>query len=207
MRARIWAVVGIAIAGAQAGHLLTYTLRFGAAAQHLQSSGVHGYFPALAKLAVGTAALAGIGALLIIAAARVVAQGHRRPAAAGGPSYITLLAALFTLQLACFVGQEVVESLVAGVAPPGAADLLLWGMLGQLPVAVAGTTVLRWFGRRVQAAVADLGNAVTVAAPLIFTAPLACRPVIAGTALAATHSARATAVKRGPPHSSAFRPF
>src|SRR5438270_11760378 len=41
MRARVPALAGLAVAGAQAGHLLAYDLRFGAAAQHVQATGVH----------------------------------------------------------------------------------------------------------------------------------------------------------------------
>jgi hypothetical protein len=207
MRARFWTVVGLAIAGAQAGHVLAYDLRFGAAAQRLQASGVHAYFPTLARTAAGVVALGLIGALLVIGAARVVAQGSRPSRPAGGPSFVSLLATLFTVQLAWFMAQEVIEALAAGVAPAGAADLLLWGMVGQLPVAVAGATVLVWLGRRVESAVAEMGGVIAAQTPLFYTTPLALQPLVVDSALAVAHASRARIVKRGPPTSSAFRPF
>ena len=57
MRKRIVTVLGVAIAGSQAGHLLAYQLHFGAAAQRVQSSGVHAYFPLLARTSLGIAAI------------------------------------------------------------------------------------------------------------------------------------------------------
>src|SRR5258708_16379697 len=73
-RARVvLSVLGLAAAGSQAGHLLTYTLRFGGAAASLQSSGVHGYFPSVVKPALGVAAMAVLGALLAVGLARIVA--------------------------------------------------------------------------------------------------------------------------------------
>src|SRR5260370_41274524 len=73
-RARVvLSVLGLAAAGSQAGHLLTYTLRFGGAAASLQSSGVHGFFPSVVKPALGVAAMAVLGALLAVGLARLVA--------------------------------------------------------------------------------------------------------------------------------------
>src|SRR5256885_16740440 len=157
MRSRVPGVIGLAVAGAQAGHLLAYGLRFGAAAGPIQASGPHLYFPAMVKATLGAAALAILAGLLIVGAARIVARGPQARAA-GGSSFISLLAMLFTLQLSWFVAQEVTEALVAGVAPPGAAELLLWGMAGQLPAALAGAAVMVWLGRGVEAAINELGS-------------------------------------------------
>ena len=70
---RALAVLGFGLVGSQAGHVLAYELRFGSAAQAMQSTGAHAYFPALAKTAIGAAALAILGGLLIVGFARVVA--------------------------------------------------------------------------------------------------------------------------------------
>lgn len=201
MRGRSWAVVGLAVAGAQAGHLLAYRLRFGGAAQQIQSGGAHAYFPAFAKTALGVLALAVIAALLVIAVARVAARGPmtRR---VSGPSFIGALAALFTLQLALFTAQEIAEALIAGLPPAGADVLLLWGMAGQLPVAVAGAAVLVWLGERLEAAIAILGTVEPAGAPLVITTPLILQPVFAGDAVATAHAARSRIVKRGPPVAS-----
>ncbi len=206
MRSRFWAILGLAVAGAQGGHELAYRLKFGAASQQVQATGAHEYFPLLLKTALGAVALGLIGALLVVGVARVVANGTR-VRAEPGPSFVTVLAMLFTLQLAWFMGQEVTEAMVAGVPPPSAADLLLWGMVGQLPVAFAGATVLAWLGRRVEFAVAVLASLSRAAAPLVIAPPLAPQPVMFERAVALAHIARSPIVKRGPPQPSSFRPF
>lgn len=207
MRARVPALIGLAVAGAQAGHLLTYDLRFGAAAQQIQAGGAHAYFPAFVKTALGCAALLLLAALLVIGAARTVAKRTQPHHSGGGPSFVSVLATLFTVQLAWFMAQEVAEALVAGLPLPGVENLLLWGMLGQLPVALAGATILIWLGRRVEAAIAALGSVAPATARLLFTAPVALRPIAVEGALAIAHASRSRIVKRGPPTSFAFRPF
>src|SRR5256885_215030 len=81
--------------------------------------------------------------------ARTVARRAQPLTSGDGPSFVSVLATLFTLQLAWFMAQEVAEAVAAGLPLPGAENLLLWGMLGQLPVALAGATILVWLGRRV----------------------------------------------------------
>jgi hypothetical protein len=140
--------------GSQAGHLLAYELRFGGAAAQLQTTGVHAYFPAVAKTGLGLASLALLAGLLVAGMARVVA---RRPTAgASAPSLVRLLAAIYTMQLALFAVQETVEAVLGG-APAGSAPLLLmWGAVGQLPVAIAASLAVRWLLVRVRPALAAL---------------------------------------------------
>src|SRR5260370_6237835 len=114
-RARVvLSVLGLAAAGSQAGHLLTYTLRFGGAAASLQSSGVHGYFPSVVKPALGVAAMAVLGALLAVGLARIRAgpPPHHPPA----PAYPRLLPHLSTPPPRCCA-----RSWTARAAPSGAA--------------------------------------------------------------------------------------
>src|ERR1700716_3627333 len=56
MLRRTWLIVLLGAVAAQAGHLLTYQVLFGAAAQQVQSSGAHAYFPVLVKTFLGAAA-------------------------------------------------------------------------------------------------------------------------------------------------------
>ena len=151
---RALAVLGIGIAGAQAGHLLAYELRFGVAAPALQSTGAHAYFPALAKTGVGLAALALLSSLLVVAAARIVAGRRVQPGTS--PSFVRQLAVLYTIQLACFAGQETAEALLGGTHASSAPLLILWGTAGQLPVAVAAALALRWLDLRLEPALAVL---------------------------------------------------
>ena len=151
---RALAVLGIGIAAAQAGHLVAYELRFGVAAPALQSTGAHAYFPALAKTGVGLAALALLASLLVVAAARIVAGRRLQPGTS--PSFVRLLAVVYTIQLACFAGQETAEALLGGTHASSAPLLILWGTAGQLPVAVAAALAMRWLDLRLEPALAAL---------------------------------------------------
>lgn len=141
------AVLGLAVAGSQAGHLLAYELRFGSAAQQMQSTGAHAYFPSVAKTLFGAAAMLLIASLLLVGFARLASGRRIEPGAA--PSLLRLLAVLYTLQLGLFVAQETVEG-----SP--ASRILLWGLLGQMPVALVGAVALRWLLARLAPALAGL---------------------------------------------------
>jgi hypothetical protein len=199
---RAWpAVLGLAMLGSQAGHLLAYQLRFGAAAQHLQSTGAHGYFPLLAKTSLGVVGAALVAGLLLIGLARVLTGRSSR--AGAGPSYVGLLAVLFTVQLACFVGQEVGEALLAGSPIDSAPHLLLWGTLGQLPVAALAAVALGWLARRYETAVNEV-RAVLNAPPSSLPLGAVAIPVwgTPGRALLLSQVAGGSLAKRGPPTSS-----
>ena len=148
----ILSLLGVAAAGSQAGHLLAYALRFGAAAQQVQSAGAHTYFPSLTKATLGLVAIVAVAALLVVGLARVVGQ---RPERDSAPPYVRLLAVLFTVQLAAFAIQETAESVVSG-ASISVPLILVWGTVGQLPVAAAGALALHWLWARLRPAVAQL---------------------------------------------------
>lgn len=152
-RLRVLAVLFAILAGSQLGHAIVYFARYGMGAGGRQSTGVHAYVPALAG---GLSAVLGVllmSGLLVIAAARAlgpVPAGSRRRATL---RFFDLLPALFTAQLFVFVGQETIESLVAGGAHlPSVVDVLFWGALGQLPGAVIASAVLAWLLSRLEAA-------------------------------------------------------
>jgi hypothetical protein len=199
---RTWpAVFGLAALGSQAGHLLAYQLRFGAAAQHVQSTGAHGYFPLLAKTSLGVVGAAVVAGLLLIGLARVL-TGRPSSRAVGGPSYVGLLAVLFTVQLACFVGQEVGEAMLAGSPVDSAPHLLLWGTLGQLPVAALAAVALGWLARRYESAVNDVRSKLSARPTSL---PLAAHAiplwVTPARALLQSQVVGASLAKRGPPAS------
>ena len=204
---RVLAVLGVALAGTEAGHLVAYQVRFGAGAFTVQSSGVHAYFPTLVKSAFGAAALALIAGLLITGAARLLAGGRGARHAAGG-SFIGVLATLFTIQLALYMGQEVAEAIAGGLPPDSASNLLLWGMVGQLPVALAGAAALRWIWTRVEGAASELAAIARASLPALAPAPLAVVVVRDHErALLLAHASRSRFVKRGPPASSSISTF
>jgi hypothetical protein len=200
-RRRALAIVGLGVLGSQAGHLLAYQLRFGAAAQQVQSAGAHSYFPLLAKTALGVVAVALLAGLLLVGLARIL--GGRPIETASRPSYIGLLARLFTIQLAVFGIQEVVEATVAGATTGSAADLLLWGTLGQLPIAALAALALGWLSIRAEPAMGAIRAAVGATTPFVpLPAPLALLANPSpGRALLMSRVAGSSLAKRGPPSS------
>jgi hypothetical protein len=199
-RRAVFAVLGLGLLGSQAGHLLAYQIRFGVAAQQIQSSGAHAYFPLVAKTAVGIAAAGLIGALLVVGLARILSG--RRVSSSSEPSYVSLLAVLFSLQLAAFVAQEVVEALIAGSSAGSAPDLMLWGTLGQLPIAAIAALAFRWLSARIEAAVGLIRAVIgaTVSSPP--ARPVAL-PIYAAAdqALLTSRNAWSDPARRGPPTS------
>jgi hypothetical protein len=194
------AAVALGLLGSEAGHLLAYQLRFGAAAHQIQSTGVHAYFPLVAKTALGTIAMALIAGLLLVGLARLLSG--RRVRSDSEPSYVSLLAILFSLQLATFAAQEIVEGLVSATNVMSAPDLLLWGTLGQLPVAVVAASALRWIGTRLESAVGLIRHAIGVVLR-IAPAPAPAVPPYAtpDIALLVSRVAGSALLKRGPPSS------
>ena len=201
MRKRIVAVLGAAIAGSQAGHLLAYQLHFGAAAQQVQSSGAHAYFPLLARTSLGISAIVLLASLLLIGLARVLV-GRTSVRARSTTSFVGLLAALFTIQLACYVSQEIGEGLIARAPFASPADLLLWGALGQLPVSAIAATALGWLFTRFEAAVDEIRKVIAVRQPAPVRSAVAI-PIWAeaDTTFLLSRVAGASLGKRGPPSS------
>ncbi len=146
--------LGLGAVASQAGHVVAYELRYGTAAQQVQSSGSHAYFPATAKTGLGAAAAVILIGLLAVGFARLAAGRPIRHEPA--PSFLRLLGLLYTYQLTCFVLQETAEAAVGGIPPSSATTLLLWGTLGQLPVAMVAALALRWLVARLRPALAQL---------------------------------------------------
>jgi hypothetical protein len=183
---------------AQAGHLIAYRLEFGAAAQAVQSQGAHAYFPGFAKTSLGIVAVLVLGGLLLIGLVRLL-PGRPIVVTSRGPSYVSLLAILFTVQLGFFIAQETIESLAAGEAVPSVLNLIFLGSAGQLPVATLAALALKWLAFRVDAALLALRTRLAVELPAaapssIFLPQPALAPVssLAG-------SCPIVFIKRGPP--------
>jgi hypothetical protein len=199
-RARVsLSVLGLAVIGSQAGHLLTYALRFGGAAQTQQSTGAHAYFPAIVKPVLGVAAMAVLATLLVVGFARLGA-GRRVPHEPA-PSFLRLLAVLYTVQLAFFALQETAEAVFSGAPPNSVEVLILWGTVGQLPVAVIAALALRWLLVRLRPALLLLRSRFESAFQLLpYTSALVLVPVETETAIASDGFANMLN-PRGPPSS------
>jgi hypothetical protein len=150
--------VAVALVASQAGHLLAYALLYGPVAGRMQSTGAHAYFPTLVKTAFGLAAAFVLLSMVVVGLARLLAG--RRLESSSPPSYVRLLAILFCVQLTFFVVQESAE-MAAGAPATSAPALLLWGSLGQLPVALLAALALRWIAVRVGPAIASLLQPIT----------------------------------------------
>ncbi|MGH7763122.1 MAG: hypothetical protein ACREOM_01730 [Candidatus Dormibacteraceae bacterium] len=198
---RVWVLFGaLALLGSQAGHLLAYEVRFGAAAQQLQASGSHAYFPTLAKTGLGALAAVSIGGLFMVGLARI-ASGRPLARDRAAPPYLRLVAAMFTIQLAVFVGQELTEGAVAGLAQAPVLALLFWGTLGQLPVALIGALALRWLLLRMRAAVTEINAAFAPARPEIHVVAAVTNAGGEHGQLVVGSVAETSPAKRGPPSS------
>lgn len=187
--------VALGLIASQAGHLVAFQVRYGAAAERLQSTGAHTYFPALVKTGVGLAAAFVLLALIAIGFARVVAG--RKLDMAPAPSLLRLVAMLFCLQLACFMFQETIE-VTLGAPATTAPALLLWGTAGQLPVALLAALALRWLAVRLGPAVERL---LAPTRPALRLTPLSVAVAvwpIATVPIAAQHLTAAFN-RRGPP--------
>jgi hypothetical protein len=200
VRGRSWmAVLAVGVLGSQAGHLLAYQVRFGVAATQLQSSGAHAYFPGVVRTSLGLIAALVLAGLFVVGLARILSGRSIRPDSA--PNLLRLVAVLYTLQLAWFAGQEVGEALLAGMPVDSVAHLLLWGTLGQLPVAVIAAASMRWLVARFESALTEIGVALA-AVPKPLSPPIAIAVPVWGhnnRALTLRSVAGASLAKRGPP--------
>jgi hypothetical protein len=194
---RVLAVAGFGALASQAGHLLVYQLQFGSAALAVQSRGAHAYFPIFAKTSLGVAGLAILAALVVIGVSRALSAGVA--AKVSSPSYLRLLSALFTIQIACFAVQETIESLVAGTATASAPYLVLVGALGQLPVAMIAALACKWLAARFESALITLRQKLATPTSALATATRAAKRSwhIPHPALAA--ACPSVFAKRGPP--------
>src|SRR5258708_6958019 len=197
MLRRVGLIVLLGAVAAQAGHLLTYQLLFGAAAQQVQSSGAHAYFPTVIKTALGAAAATTLASLFLVGLARILRGRIQR---GDSPSFLRLLAALFTIQLAIFVVQESAEAALGGVPGTSIDGLLLLGTLGQLPVAALAAFALRFLLVDVVPALAELRLYLAVPQQLLgLVAALTPLPVAEDDDLLRSRLATSSVRKRGPP--------
>ena len=187
-----------AIGAAEVGHLLTYAVRFGPGAFAIQSGGAHAYLPSLAALVSGSLGAAAMVALLLVALARLT--DSQQPSAPRAP-LINLASLLLVLQLAIFGVQEAGEALAMHSALPAAADLAFWGVLGQLPAALATSLIVRRLMAEVETAVEALsaGAAVRLSVGRV-ASPLSAVPGYR-TLLQARSRVRSNSL-RGPPLSA-----
>jgi hypothetical protein len=160
----------LVLAASQVGHLVATELRQGPHSLTPGHSGAHAYIPMLLAMVLGTAGAIVMAALMLVAAARARRAGRQVATPAHRGCLLDYAAVLFAAQLAIFLVQETVESLVAGGPTPTVAGLVLWGTIGQLPVAALAAPLMRALLSRVESAADELA-----AAPR----PLATRPALA----------------------------
>lgn len=197
-RIRLLGLLGLGALLSQAGHLLAYQIQFGAAAQAVQSQGAHAYFPVVAKTGLGLGAIAVLGVLLVVGVARLF-PGRPAVLTNSGPSYVAVLSTLFTVQLACFVVQEMIEAMVASTGHPSALMLVMMGSISQLPVAALAALAIKWLAVRFEAALITLGDVSSVALGTEAQLPILVPPPTLVLVPALAETCPAAYIKRGPP--------
>jgi hypothetical protein len=197
MLRRIGLIVLLGAVAAQAGHLLTYQVLFGAAAQQVQSSGAHTYFPTLIKTVLGAAAATTLASLFLVGLARILRGRIQR---GDSPSFLRLLAALFTIQLAIFVVQESAEAALGGLPGTSIDGLLLLGTLGQLPLAAVAAFAVQFLLVEVVPSLAEVRLCLAIPQqPLGLVAALTPLPVAQDDDLLRSRLVAHSVRKRGPP--------
>jgi hypothetical protein len=173
-------MLGFAVAGLLLGHALSYAIAIPDPHHRdlvLSQSG-HAYLQPL-----GQAALI----VLLAAVVTVVVRACSRRREQATERFGVLAGTLAAIQVGAFVGQEVVERLVAGSPLAGLAHdhVLAVGLAAQVVVAIAGALVLRWLARQAE----RLANvSVRIAGPP--------RPAGTTTLLASTDRPRGRVTKR-----------
>jgi hypothetical protein len=192
------ALIGSGALASQAGHLLIYQLQYRSTALSVQSTGAHAYFPTIAKASLGLGAIVVLAALLVIGASQLLTV---RPGTkvTSNPSYFSLLATLFTIQITCFVVQETIESLLAGTAVASPVHLILLGSVGQLPIAALAALGLKWLSVEFEAAVIAIQRSVPVEISTDRTRTVVFARTTILPQLALAEACPTAYIKRGPP--------
>jgi hypothetical protein len=193
------AIPAAALAASQLGHLLVYALRLGPEGIAASGSGAHGYFPSLATALAGGAGGLFLAALAVLAAARILAARGAGTRVFERPPALDLTAVLFAGQLAIFTLQETAEAVLTGRAAPSAGDLLLWGTLGQLPLAAIAGLALSWLTAHFRRALSDLSKSRASARPAPATRLRPPSPLSLTPATVPAWSPGRTLPRRGPP--------
>ena len=197
---RVVLAVLTAVSASQLGHLISYFVRFGSGALAAQSTGVHAYYPSVGVVVGGLGGAAIVFALAAIALARVIASRAVGLRVTSGWRIWEVFAALFTIQIVIYAGQETLESILGNAPVAGALDLILLGSIGQLPAALIAAVAISWISTRFGGAVAVLRAAIRPRViRLNFTVPV--QPIVAGQArlVVLTQSSPRSLAKRGPP--------
>ena len=192
----------MAVPLSQLGHVLSYLVRYGLGGSFHESYGAHGYFPSIAKASAGLVGLLVLVAVALVGLARLVGStritDQRRAQAA---ALSELVAVLLPLQLAIFIAQETIELLVAGRLTSLGDVPFLWGLAGQLPVALLAALFLRWGSIAVERAIDRLRFWLDlVVAPPTLAATVAAVPAPVVSLAGADRSMAGR--KRGPPRLS-----
>lgn len=149
----------------QPGHVLAYVAHYGLPGFMRSFGGIHAYLPVLLQLTTGGLGLALLLGLLVLGVGRLAlgrALGRR---AEPGLSLLHLFLVAGAVQVDVYVIQETVEAMLGGSLLDGrvVVSMLLWGVAGQLPLALLAAFAVRWLWVRlrqtVEAVRCDLASA------------------------------------------------
>jgi hypothetical protein len=144
----------------QPGHAVAYFLQYGPRSLALETHGVHSYFPSVLGLSAAFIGAGAVGALLLLALARLLVGRALALRRGRGVSFLALFAVLALVQVDVYVGQEALEAGAVGehFSALTMLGILGWGLLGQVPLAALAATALYWLSSPLRAALQALGS-------------------------------------------------
>jgi hypothetical protein len=143
----------LAIPLTEGGHTLAYLGRYGPQGLHLESVGAHAYFPDLLRLSACVVGLVLLVSLVLLATGRVLIGRGLGLAPTGRQAVLPLFLTAAIVQLDCYLVQETLETLLSGQPFTFGVlgSILLWGAVGQLPLAAALACAVSWLSVRLTA--------------------------------------------------------
>jgi hypothetical protein len=192
------AAIALAFPLSQLGHELAYLVHYGMAGLAIEQHGAHRYFPQILKISGAGLGLVALGALLVLAVDRALFESGCEPPRvelSRGEAFVCLLA----IQLQLFLCQELIEMWAVGQPISVTNVPLVWGLVGQLPVALVAALAFSWLSVRMVGAYKK-PRAWLVAPPVprppAIVIPIWTEPC---SVTRATAAAPSIFLKRGPP--------
>lgn len=155
--------------------MLSYLARYGQQGLLAQTQGVHAYFPSILRLSLGIAGGALLITWLMIAGGRLLLGKSLGLRATGRVPVVNFFLVLVSCQLVMYIVQEMAETVTAHAPLTFSAVGLIaaWGVIAQVPIALAAAVALSWISVRLELVIAGMRSALRRLAQLGTPRPVA----------------------------------